>query len=293
MKSSATAVYAKFERERAVFYQDFYQELGAIGTMTVAQAISHKPVRDAGTHIGKPPAVAEPLPPSPFERVLFVSYRRIITAYKRYLIGAGFPTSTATRRLAQYVESTYKEIYKARIQEFAQRAGFYGQKAFPDFFLRCCVPVNACSHIRRLFEQLDDELLALGVQDLQPPAESRDTSKPAKQNRKYKMMGDGKSQSEPRRKDDEKPRELQEPGAAKPLGPRPPAIKLDAAQHRLGERLKKLKAESKLPWKTIAGESRVSYRWLLDISGGRIPSAATRKTIRDYFSRVLKRAIHF
>jgi hypothetical protein len=101
---------------------------------------------------------------------------------------------------------------------------------------------------------------------------------------------DGKSQSQPHRKE---PRELQEPGASKPLGPSPPAIKLGAAQNRLGKRLKKLKTESKLTWTIIAKESGVSYRWLLDIARGRTPSAETRKAIRDYFSRVLKRAIRF
>jgi hypothetical protein len=65
------------------------------------------------------------------------------------------------------------------------------------------------------------------------------------------------------------------------------------AQRHIGSQLKKLKTESNLTWKTIAKESGVSYRWLLDISGGRTPSAETRNIIRNYFSRILKRRIRF
>jgi transcriptional regulator with XRE-family HTH domain len=68
---------------------------------------------------------------------------------------------------------------------------------------------------------------------------------------------------------------------------------LDGTQQRLGIRLKKFKTESNLTWKTIAKESGVSYRWLLDIASGRRPSAETRKVIREYFSGILKRHIRF
>jgi hypothetical protein len=65
------------------------------------------------------------------------------------------------------------------------------------------------------------------------------------------------------------------------------------AQQRLASRLKNLKTESNITWKTIAKESGVSYRWLLDISNGHTPLAETRNVIRDYFSRVLERRIRF
>lgn len=84
------------------------------------------------------------------------------------------------------------------------------------------------------------------------------------------------------------------PDAARPPATMPPATKkTNATQRRLSARLKKLKAKSNLPWRTIAKESGVSYRWLLDIQSGRTPSADMRKTIRDYFSRVLERPIRF
>jgi hypothetical protein len=84
------------------------------------------------------------------------------------------------------------------------------------------------------------------------------------------------------------------PDAARPPATMPPATKkTNATQRRLSARLKKLKAESNLPWRTIAKESGASYRWLLDIQSGRTPSADMRKTIRDYFSRVLERPIRF
>src|SRR5262249_25900567 len=89
------------------------------------------------------------------------------------------------------------------------------------------------------------------------------------------------------------PRRLGQSDAAKPLAPVPAAIKENTTQRRLGLRLKKLKRESKLTWKTVAKESGVSYRWLFDISSGRTPSAETRRTIQDYFSRILKRPIRF
>jgi hypothetical protein len=60
-----------------------------------------------------------------------------------------------------------------------------------------------------------------------------------------------------------------------------------------GARLKKLKAESKLTWKTIAKESGVSYRWLLNIQSGSSPSPEFRGALRDYFSQVLKRSVRF
>jgi hypothetical protein len=67
----------------------------------------------------------------------------------------------------------------------------------------------------------------------------------------------------------------------------------NARQRRLGVRLKQLKSESNLTWNTIAKESGISYRWLLDIAGGRTPSVDTRKTIQKYFSKVLQRRIRF
>jgi hypothetical protein len=79
--------------------------------------------------------------------------------------------------------------------------------------------------------------------------------------------------------------------AVKP--PAPTAIKAGPTQRRLGNRLKSLKTESNLTWKTIAQESGISYRWLLDIQGGHTPSADTKTAIRDYFSRVLKRSVRF
>jgi hypothetical protein len=84
-----------------------------------------------------------------------------------------------------------------------------------------------------------------------------------------------------------------EPLADEPLDAMPPAIKRYATKQPLGERLKKLKTESNLTWDTIAKESGVSRRWLLDVSSGRTPSAETRKVIKDYFSRVLNRRIRF
>ena len=104
-------------------------------------------------------------------------------------------------------------------------------------------------------------------------------------------LGD-KSQSQPRQKDDEKPGGPREPDLVKPLARMLPVIKVPT-RPRLGARLKRLKAESNLPWRTIAKESGISYRWLLEISSGRTPSTGTRTIIRDYFSRVLKRPIHF
>ena len=86
---------------------------------------------------------------------------------------------------------------------------------------------------------------------------------------------------------------VREPIAAEPLNARPPATKGDTTRQRLGVRLKKLKMESNLTWETIAKESGVSRRWLLDVSSGRTPSATTRTIVRDYFSRVLKRRIRF
>ena len=88
-----------------------------------------------------------------------------------------------------------------------------------------------------------------------------------------------------------KGKSVREPLADKPLDAMPPAIKGDVTQQRLGVRLKRLKTESNLTWDTIAKESGVSRRWLLDVSSGRRPSAATRKVVEDYFSRVLKRRI--
>jgi hypothetical protein len=161
MRSQAAAdAKCAYERERTAAYRDFYQELKAIGKLAVTQAISHKPFREAVADIGKPPSESSPAPPSPFERVLFGLYERILIAYKQSLVDAHLPTSTIIRRLTQCAESTYQEIYIARIEEFAQRAGFCAEKAFPEFYLRL-MPENARGQTSTLFRQLEDEVLAI------------------------------------------------------------------------------------------------------------------------------------
>jgi hypothetical protein len=75
------------------------------------------------------------------------------------------------------------------------------------------------------------------------------------------------------------------------LGPAVAKDKRTPAQLRLGPRLKKLKIESSLTWDTIARESHVSRRWLLEIAAGHPPSKVTKQTIGDYFSRTLRRRI--
>jgi len=86
---------------------------------------------------------------------------------------------------------------------------------------------------------------------------------------------------------------LRKPYSVKAHAQEPPHVGPRATQRRLGARLKNLKRESNLPWRTIAKESGVSYRWLHNISSGSAPSAETRKKIRDYFSRVLGRHVRF
>jgi hypothetical protein len=75
------------------------------------------------------------------------------------------------------------------------------------------------------------------------------------------------------------------------LGPAVAKDKRTTAQLRLGSRVKKLKIESNLTWDTIARESHVSRRWLLEIAAGHPPSKVTKQTIGDYFSRTLRRRI--
>jgi hypothetical protein len=89
-----------------------------------------------------------------------------------------------------------------------------------------------------------------------------------------------------------KPSRSPEHDVGEPMVPMPP-VKGDAAGQHLGKRLKKLKTESRLPWKIVVAETGISYRWLLDIQSGRTPSAEKRKAIRDYFSRVLERSVRF
>ena len=78
-----------------------------------------------------------------------------------------------------------------------------------------------------------------------------------------------------------------------PASPRSAAVKVAAkrAKVQVGARLRKLKSESNLTWDTIARESGISGRRLYEISAGADPRAETTKTIRNYFSRILKRRI--
>ena len=153
---AATDAKRVYEQERAAAYRDFFQELEGVGKLPLAQAISHKP---AVAEIGKPPSESSAPSLPPFERVLFNLYERIVTAYKRSLVDAGLQTSTVVRRLARHVESTYQEIYLARTEEFAQQAGFYANKAFPEFYLRL-LRANASGHRSKVFRRLEDEVLA-------------------------------------------------------------------------------------------------------------------------------------
>ena len=66
-----------------------------------------------------------------------------------------------------------------------------------------------------------------------------------------------------------------------------------AAQSETTTQLKKLKSEANLTWDTIARESGVSRRWLLQISAGAEPGSETAKSLGDYFSRILKRPVQF
>jgi hypothetical protein len=70
-------------------------------------------------------------------------------------------------------------------------------------------------------------------------------------------------------------------------------VKGTSVQQRLASRLKKLKTQSDLTWDTIAKESHVSRRWLLNIAAGQTPSPATRTTLAKYFSRILHRPVRF
>jgi hypothetical protein len=78
--------------------------------------------------------------------------------------------------------------------------------------------------------------------------------------------------------------------AAPPVPPAP-NVKTKASPGRFAARLKKLKTESNLTWVTIARESGISRRRLLEISAGADPSRETAKSIREYFTRILKRRI--
>jgi hypothetical protein len=85
----------------------------------------------------------------------------------------------------------------------------------------------------------------------------------------------------------------------------PPAIPLEGGEkassvltkvkkarvERLAARLKKLKKESGITWDTIAEESHVSRRWLLDIAAGQRPSPATKANLAKYFSNILHRPV--
>jgi hypothetical protein len=150
----------KYEQARASAYRDFYRELEAVGKLSVARAISHKAFSEAVTEIGKAPSGSSPPSSSPFERALFGLYAKIMIGYKQYLLDAHLPTSTVVRRLANQAELAYHEIYQARIEEFAQRGGFYAEKTFPKFYLQL-LPVNARGQTSDLFRQLEDEVLAL------------------------------------------------------------------------------------------------------------------------------------
>jgi hypothetical protein len=161
MKSKAEADAKRvYERERAAAYRDFYRELETVGKLSVAQAVSHKPFSKVIAEIGKLPSDSLHAPPSPFERALFGLYERIIVAYKRSLMDAQLPTSIVILRLYRHGETTFQEIYLARIEEFAQRAGFYAEKAFPDYEFRLWTE-NARGHTVRLLRQFEDEILAM------------------------------------------------------------------------------------------------------------------------------------
>lgn len=153
---------ADYELARAEAYRDFYNQLKDVGQLTPAKASSDKPFCETTADIGRPPSAPSPEPQSPFARVLFRLYEQIMRAYKRSLENAGLPASIVVKRLAKHAESTYEEIYVARLEEFAQRAGFYANKALPPFYLGL-LPANARGHTSRHFRQLEDDVLAATV----------------------------------------------------------------------------------------------------------------------------------
>lgn len=146
-----------YEEERAAAYCDFYLALEVLSKLPYHQAICVP--SKAGTEAVQHSLYRPPGLPSRFEEILFILYERIVRAYKRSLVEAGLLTSEIIFHLAEHFESLYQEIYVARLEEFAQRAGSYAANAFPEPYL-LLLPANARGHTSQLFRIFENEVLA-------------------------------------------------------------------------------------------------------------------------------------
>jgi hypothetical protein len=140
-------------------YRDFFKYIESLGRVSPSETYLNKSHSPARSEVTKPLQALRGLA-SLFERFSFQLYARLLRARKESLVAAQLSGPIIVRRLAEDAELVFHEIYIARLEEFAERAGFCGNRTLPDFYL-LLIPMNARGHTSKLFRELENEILAV------------------------------------------------------------------------------------------------------------------------------------